>query len=383
MEWFLGLLRTKIHTKYSREFSESNVESNRNRSIVISLLIAVLELVILASTYIGSVGAVYGDYLALYRCLYFLMSIASILGFLALQGFKNHSNAYINLTRTLMVILVIFMNWAVLISIVDAVRGIQSYFYIFVAMTISVIVTMRPIRGFLLFGLSLLVYLSLTFAFVTDPLIAFSNYVNGFSGYATSWIISMLFYKHRTDDFLKQKIIFEQNDQLKHIANNDPLTGIYNRRALETEMTRIFEKSLAFKTGMLVMMIDIDYYKGFNDTYGHIQGDQVLIQVANTLRDMTSDMDKVICRYGGDEFCLILECDSESEAQRFRDLIHEEIRRLAIVNKASKISSYITVSIGIRYVIPLDGDSPWIYVDAADKDLYTYKSERMNRRMND
>ncbi len=383
MEWLLSLIRTKIHMKYRSEFGESNIIQNSNRAVISTLLVAVLELVILANTYRGTVEVLYGSYLGLYRSLYLVMSITSVLGTIALIGFKNHPNKSTYSTRIVMVQLVIFINWAVIVSIVDGVRDIQSNFYMFIALSISVIAIMRPIRGLLLFGSSMIIYMALTYVFISDSIMAFGNYINSLSIYSTAWIISMLFYKFRADAFIKQKVIFEQNEQLKHIVSIDPLTGIYNRRALDTQIESVFKKSATNELGMLVMMIDIDYYKGYNDSYGHIKGDQVLIQVANTLKDITGAMNNVICRYGGDEFCVVLECDSEIEAHRLRDLMHVEIKRLAIPNKASKISKYLTISVGVKYIIPLIDDSPWTYIEAADKNLYKIKTNRMNRRMDD
>ena len=238
-------------------------------------------------------------------------------------------------------------------------------------------------RALLLYLSSLIVFIVLTYFFVQNPTIAFSNYINSLSVYSTAWIISMLFYKYRTDDFMKQKIIYEQNSQLKYIASIDPLTGILNRRALETEINRVFSKSVIDGEGLLVMMIDVDYYKGYNDTYGHVKGDEVLVHIANTLKDVTGGTDSVISRYGGDEFCLALQCESLLEAERLRDLIHEEVRRLAIVNEASKISRYITISIGLTFKRPTEADSPWQLIIEADKDLYAFKGNRMNRRVDD
>lgn len=383
MEWFLSLVRTKMDKKYRKEFSESNIYQNRMRSIVISLLIIVLEVLILANSFRPTVQGVYGDYVVHYRLLYIAMIVASILVLLILKKNINSPNVTLIYTRTLMIIMVLFINWAAIISIVDSIREIQSSFYMFIALSISVIIIMRPMRALILYASSLIIFLILTYALVDNPMIAFSNYINSLSVYSTAWIISMIFYKFRTDNFMKQKIIYEQNIQLKFIASIDPLTGILNRRALETELNRVFSKSVNEHLGILVMMIDIDYFKGYNDTYGHIKGDEVLVLIANTLRDITGGMDNVISRYGGDEFCLILQCDTLPEAHRLRDLIHEEVRRLAVVNEASQISRYITISIGLIFKRPSGEDSAWGFIREADKDLYSFKSNRMNRRMDD
>ncbi|MEI6856809.1 diguanylate cyclase [Psychrilyobacter sp.] len=178
---------------------------------------------------------------------------------------------------------------------------------------------------------------------------------------------------------LEEKIIQLEliEKKLNHLIRIDELTGVFNRRAFEEIFKLEWARTIRSKGSFSALMIDIDNFKNFNDTYGHLEGDECLKDVAqkinNTLRRITDQ----VARLGGEEFVVLLpETDLEGEK-----LIAEEIRKniedLQIVNEGVDTSKFITVSIGLSSVIPTRFIEKKI-IDHADKVLYIAKNKGKN-----
>ncbi|MDR2571113.1 MAG: GGDEF domain-containing protein [Oscillospiraceae bacterium] len=164
-------------------------------------------------------------------------------------------------------------------------------------------------------------------------------------------------------------------DQVQH----DALTGIYNRRYMTESLKRIIS-SLARSNGVLsLLMMDIDFFKKYNDTYGHSEGDTCLKAVAETLEKSLSRADDFAARYGGEEFVIILPNTDESGARYMAGRILENIRALNIPHEKNEAAEHVTISIGVT-----TGDVGWTntgddYIRQADKALYQSKESGRNR----
>jgi len=170
------------------------------------------------------------------------------------------------------------------------------------------------------------------------------------------------------------------NRLLADMAITDGLTGLYNHRHFRGLLKREWERANREKTNFCVMMIDIDYFKAFNDTWGHQFGDEILKTVAYTIKRQMRSYD-VVARYGGEEFCVILPgTDLETcytIAQRIREAVEDKILLSGPEEKKVKL----TVSIGVTIFLPQEGDrrtSDQILQDA-DVALYRAKSKGRNR----
>jgi len=171
----------------------------------------------------------------------------------------------------------------------------------------------------------------------------------------------------------------EQINELTDIVHYDVLTGIYNRRFMEENLKRVI-KLISRSGGLLsLLMLDIDYFKKFNDTYGHSLGDNCLRGVAQAVAGTLSRAEDFAARYGGEEFAVILPHADEKGAKMIADKIIANIKELNIPHEKNEVASCITVSIGITTGNVQHGQSGEDYIKRADEALYMSKNNGRNR----
>jgi len=172
--------------------------------------------------------------------------------------------------------------------------------------------------------------------------------------------------------------LFEINITLDEKVHYDALTGIYNRRFMDDNFKRIIN-SLARTNGVLsVMMLDIDFFKKYNDAYGHSTGDECLRSVAKALYE-TARMDDCVIRYGGEEFVILLPNTDERDAEKIAARLLKNVRALKIPHADSGIADHVTVSIGATTVKVSLYHKYMNYIERADKALYTSKNTGRNK----
>ena len=162
-------------------------------------------------------------------------------------------------------------------------------------------------------------------------------------------------------------------------AYYDALTGIYNRRYLDEHLSRLL-KTLSRSGGTLsLMMIDIDCFKAYNDTYGHGEGDTCIKIVAETLRRTITRTDDFVARYGGDEFAVVLPNTNESGVRKIAKKLLENIKDMNIPHRKSDVAHCVTISIGVTTgkADPLQNEED--YINRADEMLYMSKQNGRNR----
>lgn len=171
----------------------------------------------------------------------------------------------------------------------------------------------------------------------------------------------------------------ESNRELQRLSSLDGLTGIANRRQFDKMLDQEWQRALRNCTELALIMIDIDFFKLFNDSYGHQAGDDCLKAVALTLDRIVHRPSDMVARYGGEEFAAILpETDMEG-AMRVAEKMRDTVARLNMRHDASKVSDKITLSIGVASMNPRGGDNPDILLAAADDALYRAKHAGRNR----
>ena len=169
--------------------------------------------------------------------------------------------------------------------------------------------------------------------------------------------------------------IKSKNKQLENLSNKDGLTGLYNHRYLKEQLIIEYNRSFRYKTPLSLLMIDIDYFKSINDTYGHLFGDLVLKGVASIIKNSCRDTD-IVARYGGEEFVVILPHTSLESAQQVSEKLLENIA--SETYSKNEISTSVTVSIGISY-FQEDMSSFEDLLSESDSALYQAKNGGRNK----
>ncbi len=173
------------------------------------------------------------------------------------------------------------------------------------------------------------------------------------------------------------------NRKLERQANQDGLTGIANRRALDRRLTSEVKRAKRTGSGLALLLIDVDCFKEYNDHYGHLAGDQVLRHVARTLEQTMQRSTDFVARYGGEEFAVVISEDSREQAQRNAHAAITAVRNLGIVHGYSPVEQVITISLGGFFNQPSPDDAVEASVKhllmEADRAVYQAKSEGRNR----
>ena len=166
--------------------------------------------------------------------------------------------------------------------------------------------------------------------------------------------------------------------QLTDLANIDELTGLGNRRMVNNTLK--LEINRARRAGALlsVILLDVDHFKNYNDTYGHPAGDKVLQRLSDLMQKATSRAGEVVARYGGEEFLLILPGASRTNAMRTATRLKDLVQDEGIVHESSGVSDVVTVSQGLVTVRPESDMSPGELVQMVDKALYEAKESGRN-----
>ena len=167
--------------------------------------------------------------------------------------------------------------------------------------------------------------------------------------------------------------------KFEQLSNQDGLTGVPNRRCFEDVFQKEWLRSRREGMPLSALMIDIDFFKNYNDTYGHLQGDLCLRQVARAIETALKRPGDFVARYGGEEFVVLLPGTDLAGALSIAGLIRANVRAAAIEHASSQVSKRVTVSIGISGVVPTMDMEPEGLLAAADAALYQAKSSGRNR----
>lgn len=168
------------------------------------------------------------------------------------------------------------------------------------------------------------------------------------------------------------------NARLTELSIIDELTQIANRRSLDDNLEKEWLRSRRMSTPISMMMIDVDYFKQYNDEFGHLKGDECLICIADYLTKNLNRSGDFVARYGGEEFCIIMPETNLNGAIKFAEIIHSGVRELKIPNPGSEVSKYLTVSIGVASAIPNNEDTYMDLLYTSDKALYNAKNDGRN-----
>lgn len=172
--------------------------------------------------------------------------------------------------------------------------------------------------------------------------------------------------------------LMSSNQELAVISRTDALTGVANRRYFDETLDNEWKRALRNGTPLTLIMVDVDCFKLFNDYYGHVEGDECIYTVAQTLKDMMSRPMDLVARYGGEEFTILLP-DTNEHAIILAEQCRKAIEQQHIPHAASKVSPYVTISMGIATLKPEQSLDVLELILQADRALYRAKERGRNQ----
>ncbi|WP_066360398.1 GGDEF domain-containing response regulator [Aliarcobacter cryaerophilus] len=181
--------------------------------------------------------------------------------------------------------------------------------------------------------------------------------------------------KLRIKNYLDLKI---KNDMLEKLSMYDGLTNIRNRRFFDETFEKTFNEIKRDKKSLAVLMIDIDFFKPYNDNYGHGQGDETLRKVAKALEKTIKRASDFVARYGGEEFVILLKDINKDGVEAVANNLLNAVRELKITHEFSKIENYVTISIGASFYNSSSDITKLELLLKADETLYSVKNSGRN-----
>ncbi len=178
---------------------------------------------------------------------------------------------------------------------------------------------------------------------------------------------------------VSQQQLLDSNLMLQRLMNSDGLTGLSNRRHFDEYLELEWRRAMREQQQLSLLMIDVDYFKAYNDTFGHLAGDEALRRVAEAIRGSCSRPSDLPARYGGEEFAVVLPNTSPGGARLVAEKLRQSVLGLAIEHTAPAAGAYLTVSVGLATQVPAIGSLCRQLISAADKGLYQAKNGGRNQ----
>lgn len=171
------------------------------------------------------------------------------------------------------------------------------------------------------------------------------------------------------------------NQALQRLATLDGLTQVANRRAFDQALQHNWQRLQREQQPLSLILFDVDYFKRYNDCYGHQAGDDCLVQIARAAQQAANRVDDLVARYGGEEFAVILPNTSQAGAIAVAERIQANLRQQAIPHGQSEVSPIVSISLGIASLVPNTASSPQRLLELADQALYAAKHQGRDRFM--
>ncbi|MBF0561488.1 MAG: PleD family two-component system response regulator [Alphaproteobacteria bacterium] len=168
-------------------------------------------------------------------------------------------------------------------------------------------------------------------------------------------------------------------DLLWNLSLNDEMTGIANRRRFDETLEKEWQRGIRLQTKLSLIMLDVDFFKAFNDHYGHLAGDDCLRKVAGAMKRGVTRATDLVARYGGEEFVCLMPDTDTAGACAVGEQLRARINDLRIVHGFSSVASHVTVSMGVATMVPSREQNSVKLIEAADTRLYIAKHGGRNR----
>ncbi len=399
-----------IDPAYRKEFMQEISWLNVQRGKLFAAIIMVIEFVLLLIMlfyHTDNIRFHYQWYTFMYILMIVVTAMVSIF-FSYLEKHRDNDTLFAKaIELTTMIYIIFLMTWGAVISLVD-----QALYGNIVAFIVNVL-----FASFMFYKKNAHIFMAQLIAsgvlFIGLPYyqpsrdIIIGHYINISIFLVFAWVMARSNYNNYLQNFMNQKLIEEKsilleeinkdlvieiqtrkqaqkeleaaNEQLMTISTLDALTGIPNRRSLDESIKEHWATAITEQQSISLMMIDIDFFKLYNDSNGHLAGDRCLQSVARVLNECRRGGKDFVARYGGEEFLFVATNISREETLSLAEKIRMEIEGLAFKHNISSISPYVTASIGISWLIPTSTDKLADNIEQADRALYQAKQDGRNR----
>lgn len=384
-----SLFRTPIEPDYQAEVALALTKEFHKTELFMGLVILVFQAVMMISSYLrgGLFTYIRKDlYFYLYALLFFITACFLVL---TVYLYKHHVNRVRLHENATLVYFYFLCFWSCGITMLDQHSGTGVTVFSYILMAVAVFNILRPWKSLLLFSSSFICLNVLAITqqnneifFKVEPSI-YSILMNSFFVTALAIITAIMLYRYRVLHHYNQIKIHEQydeiykmNEKLNHLAMTDQLTQLGNRRYLEQQILELIDENK--KTPHLVsgIMIDIDFFKQYNDLYGHQSGDYCLQTIAQLISSFAKEHDGFAVRYGGEEFFICMQ--DIDQILQIAERLRKDIENQNINHDASTTGK-VTVSMGIsetQNICQLQQDE---FLRQCDEALYRAKNRGRNR----
>lgn len=287
---------------------------------------------------------------------------------------KMHQTNFIMHTVECAVPVVVLVSGIVIVTIDQLITTSITPFLIVCAVS-GIVFLIRPLLSIIIYLGSYLIYYNLIALTITDYQVLLSNRVNGATAVALGLLISVVGWHYNYTNIIQKRKTNSQQKKLEKMAYHDPLTSLYNRHFFDETIKNELLAMERYGHESVIVLLDVDNFKSINDTYGHLIGDQVLVQLAQLITNNVRKSD-IISRFGGEEFVILAPKTSLLEgailAEKLRKLISEEFFI------TDTITLHITASFGVS-LLEAGKKRQASYFSKADKALYQAKGRGKNR----
>ncbi|MEG0240226.1 GGDEF domain-containing protein [Anaerorhabdus sp.] len=317
-----------------------------------------------------------------YFSLYIYLLIATVLmSFLYTSAYrKKEYNKLIWLRR---IYCFLICMWLMGITALDQMKGNDLSVFSYLLPTMAAVLLLAPLESIVIFGSTWIILMVIVLSIGIQGSL-FGIAINSIFVTVLSIFISFRYYRSLVIEFLDRQIIENQykeikisNEKLEEIAHVDQLTGLNNRHYLHQTVYPMFKKYINKDSHSLCILMDIDFFKQYNDNYGHLQGDECIKSIAKLIKYFCETHDANAIRYGGEEFLIIKVADESLDASQIANELMESIRELRIPRDDLDIG-YVTVSFGLWYDQLFSVDSLESAIQYVDEALYNAKSAGRN-----
>ncbi|MDW5300304.1 MAG: GGDEF domain-containing protein [Sedimentibacter sp.] len=391
---------TNIRKEYldSKEFKEDLILQNIRRVKLLAIIIIAIEMIFLLIDIIScflKVNKSFSFYS--YMVMYLIMIAINLTYLLLIENFCQKRISLRAMDTLTVVFLTLIMIWGSVISLMDQKLYGHLMTYMVNMIVCSIIYFIDAKRMIIPYLTSTLILaIGLPF-FQNSSNIIIGHYLNMTVFVVISWTASRIIYRNYCDNYVikqlmnqsnlllekeieENKIINKKlkniNAQLKKLALLDELTGLLNRRGFREFIDRMLQNKSELI--LSVIMIDVDNFKLYNDSYGHEKGDLTLIEVAKQINSLIENTEQIAIRWGGEEFIYAAFNKSQEDIIKIANSIRLKVMNLEIPNERSSTSLYITISLGTCTGTLVSAKDISGIIDTADQALYLAKSNGRN-----